>query len=288
MGTAQKRQSREQDVACHAVVVHRQTGKIVGPPTPVFKEDWPYSIPPPATRIWRYMDFRKLEDWLRTNAIRFTRCDKFKDHLDGRFSKGNEVMLSKSEAAFQAAYPIQHQTFEQRASGNEIIRGCTFISCWNIAPNEKPRMWQEYTGTPRAVAVVSSVKAIQRELPSSVEVSRVKYVPDDFPRSQLSHLSVYFYKSRELSYENELRLLRPMQEDETVSQDNPEDVARYVSVRLKKVIQEVVVHPDADSKVLEEIRICLEKALPAAIVRPSSLPRQGFCTNPKTLTSTSP
>lgn len=276
MKISQQNDSTGQDVVCHAVMIHRPTGRIVGPPAPIFREDWPYSNPSPDTRIWRYMNFRKLEDWLQKRAIRFARCDKFSDTLDGRFSEGNRRNLSRSEAAFQSVYPLQHESFDQRVADNEIGRGCSFISCWNIATSEKARMWREYTQCPRSIAVVSSVKAIQRQLPESVETSRVKYVPDDFPRSRLSHSTVYFYKSPEFSYENEFRLLRRLQDGETVRHGDEKDFARYVPVQLGKVIQEIVAHPDADPAVFQEMRSILSKVLPGVRMRPSSLPRQGF------------
>ncbi len=268
--------STTRDVVCHAVMIHRPTGRIVGPATPIFKEDWPYSLPPPATRVWRYMDYRKLEDWLRQGAIRFARCDKFTDSLDGRYSEGNQAGLSKSETAFASAYPLHGDTIEKRVADNEIGRGCTFISCWNIAKCEKARMWREYTKSPRSIAVVSSFKALQRQLPSSIAVSRVRYVPDTFPRSRLSHTSVYFYKSPQFGYENELRLLRRLQEGETVGREDDRDFARYVPVQLGKMIQEVFVHPDADSALFQELRSNLSSVLPGVRMRPSTLPRQGF------------
>lgn len=265
------------EVPSHAVIIHRPTGQIAGPPTPLFKKDWPFSIPTPETKVWRYMEFKKLEDWLNNKAIRFARCDTFNanDSLDGRYTDGNRQRLSKTEAAFQAVYAIK-DSFDERIAGNEITRGCTFISCWNIATNEQARMWKEYTRTTNAVAVVSSVGTLQRFLPESINISRVKYVDDDFPRSRLTVHSVYFFKSRQFSHENELRLLRPLGLDESVDRDDPEDRARHVRVRLRKVIHEVVVHPDADFEKYREIQTWLAKVLPGIRARPSSLPRQGL------------
>jgi hypothetical protein len=221
------------------------------------------------------MDFWKFEEWLAKGAMRFTRCDQFDklDPLDGRFSPGNQSRLSKSEAAFASAYRI-NDAFDDRFRQNEVTRGCVFISCWNIGRKESARMWLEYTASAKAVAVVSSVGKLQRSLPKEVTLSRVKYVPDSFPRSLLSHLTVYFYKSPQFAYENELRLLRPLLEHESVFQDDPKDFGRSVPVRLHKVIGQVIAHPDADEQTFKEISKVLVKALPNAYVRRSALPPQ--------------
>ena len=222
--------------------IHRATRLPAGPPTPISKADWPYKLPPSAQIIWRYLDFWKFESMLSTSSLYFCRDDKFDDPLEGRLSKRGVHGTSASDIPHASAYPVT-EDYDSQVASQEITRRCMFVNCWHMNTHESDRMWKKYTTSTDSVVVASSVKALQRMLPSGeVMMSAVKYVPEDFPRTEFDNLSILFYKDESFRYERELRLLRPLRRGETVKFDSEEDFRRFIPVNLRLLVHRVILN----------------------------------------------
>jgi len=225
----------------YRAMIDRRTGNVVGPVVPIDPKDWPYSEIDPSEVLWRYMDFRKFDDLVRTSAIYFSRPDKFKDPFEGRFSPANWIRMSSSDAAFYAAYRIDRSQ-DDAESAQETMRRCVFISCWQRGRKENREMWNAYTSNPESVVVTSSAKALDRFLPEKIVKSPVKYHHDNYPRTQFGYTTLFFYKPADYRIEHEFRLLLTPGENESISY---EDFGRRVPVNLKKIIHRVISHPRA-------------------------------------------
>ena len=247
-------------IPTHRVVFHRATGKIVGPAAPIDPHDWPYSEIPPSEVMWRYMDFWKFEDFLRTSALYFSRPDRFTDPFEGRFSPGNASKMSPSDAAFYAAYRIRRSPDESEA-GQEVMRHCVFISCWQRGTKESREMWNAYTSGPESLVVTSSAKALYRFVPENIVKSPVKYHADDFPRTEFGHTTLFFYKPRAYSFEREFRLLLTPGEHESISYDDPKDFGRHAPVPLKRIVHRVISHPRATDEFKSKVDAVLSQYL---------------------------
>ena len=57
-------------------------------------QDHPSFLRPrdPNAKIWRYMDRAKFEWMLQTKSLFFCRADKFKDSLEGHYTKANPAI----------------------------------------------------------------------------------------------------------------------------------------------------------------------------------------------------
>jgi hypothetical protein len=250
---------------------HRPTGKPAGPPVPIFKKDWPYKIPSPSQILWRYMDTWKFESMLRSSSLYFRRADKLADEGEGRLSREAVFGTSESEIAFDETYKIVRD-YKQHLAAHEITRSCMFVNCWNIAGREDQRMWREYTTGPDSVVVTTSMKALQHAVTKQqIVMSRVKYISESAPRIEFSHTTPFFYKDKFFSFENELRLLRPLLEGEQVLVENEEDFGKTVTITLRGLIHRVITHKAMSKTSIAAIRSLTSQFCGRACVQPSVL-----------------
>ena len=257
------------EIIGYRYIKHRATGKPVGPPAPIFKEDWPYKMPPPSQTLWRYMDMWKFESMLHSSSLYFRRADKLADEGEGRLSREVVYGTSRSEIAFDEAYKVARD-YKQHLAAHEITRSCMFVNCWNISGREDQRMWREYTTSADSVVVTTSMKALQRAVAEQrIVVSRVKYISESTPRVEFSHTTPFFYKNRFFSFENELRFLRPLLEDEQVLVENEEDFGKAVSVNLRRLIHRVITHKAMSKSSIAEIHSLTSQFCGRACVDPS-------------------
>jgi len=240
-------------------IIHRPTGRIVGPIAPISPEDWPFQVIEDTEILWRYMDLWKFEDLIRTGTLYFSRPDKLKDPFEGRFSPGNLRQRSKSDEAFRQAYNI-----DDRDTRNypELHRKLVFISCWHRNTSESFEMWQAYTSSSESVVVATSAKALRRFLPQELMKYAVKYAPLDFPRTEFSHNALFYYKPSHYRFEREYRILRSPREDEVFDIDKSEDEFRRISIRAKKIIHRVITHPNAACETKLKVEELLRRYLP--------------------------
>jgi hypothetical protein len=251
------------------VLFHRATGRIVGPVAPIFSEDWPLDEISDSEIVWRYMDCWKFEDLVQTSTLYFPRADKLKDPFggedafEGRPSPGNLQRRSKSDEAFHQLYNI-----DDRASREypEIHRTVVFISCWHRNTQESFRMWRAYTTSSDSVVVVTSGRALREFLPQDLMKYGVSYKPLDFPRTQFTHNSLFFYKPTRYRFEREFRILRSPNEDESFYRDDPKDWFRRIPIGTKRIIHRVITHPNATietklkvEKILRQYLSCRER-----------------------------
>jgi hypothetical protein len=230
------------------VIFNRRTGEIVGPIAPIYTQDWPYQAVADSETLWRYMELPKFEDLLKTSTLYFARADQFHDPFEGRESPGNAEKLSKSEEIFRNLYKIQ--TPENWKDSQETLRQVVFISCWHRNTRESWEMWRAYAKTPNSVVIVTSAKALRLFVPEKIMKYGVKYAPLDFPRTEFTHTSLFFYKPSRYGIEHEYRMLRVPEEDESI---NLADVCRRIPIKASKIVHRVITHPHATRETKQRV-----------------------------------
>jgi hypothetical protein len=217
------------------------------------------------------MDFKWFESMLQDSSLHFFRSDKFRDSLEGRLSKRGVHGTSASDLAHAAAYPVA-EDYDSQVASQEITRRCMFVNCWHMNTRESGRMWREYTTSADSVVIASSVKALQRVIPTGeVVMSAVRYVPEDFPRTEFDNLSILFYKDESFRYERELRLLRPLRRGETVQFDREEDFRRFIPVNLRLLVHRVILNKAISDMARERVTELVRQYCPRASIHESSL-----------------
>ena len=139
-----RRESLDGALPFGRAIINRRTGQLVGPIAPIYTEDWPFEDIADHETLWRYLDFFKFDDLLRTSTLYFARPDTFTDPFEGRFSDGNQSQVSKSDEIFRRLYRLNYNENES-ASYHEIHRKVVFISCWHRNTKESWDMWKAYT-----------------------------------------------------------------------------------------------------------------------------------------------
>jgi hypothetical protein len=272
-GPAVLRTRRE--IIGYRFIKDRRSGRRVGPLTPVFKEDWPYEIPAGDERIWRYIDLWKFEHMLQTSSLYFQRADKLSDVGEGLLSIEGVRGTAPSDSAFRAAYNISDQGHAVDIAAHETTRSCMFINCWNIDEGESARMWAEYTTGAESVAISTTFERMLRAVPiRELIVSRVKYIDETTPRIEFFHTTPFFYKDKRFSFENELRLVRPVLEGEQVMLEDQNDFGKMICVDAARLIDRIVVNKNAPDPMLERVRqIAKEHCGRAEVLRSIVEPR---------------
>jgi hypothetical protein len=123
-------------------------------------------------------------------------------------------------------------------------------------------MWQAYTKTPNSVVIATSAKALRLFVPDNITKSAVKYASLDFPRTEFSHLSLFFYKPSRYKIEREYRLLRAPGEDESFYIDDPANFYRRVPIKTNKIVRRVITHPNATRTTKQRVDELLREYLP--------------------------
>lgn len=243
----------------------RRTGRPVGPLTPVYKEDWPFEMPPRDQRLWRYVDLWKFEALLQASALYFRRADKLSDVGEGRLSKEGVRGTLRSQIAFNAAYNIASQSHAIDLAAHEITRGCMFINCWNIAETERTKMWAEYTTSEKSIVMSTTLDRLLRVVSvNHLLVSRVKYVDEDTPRAEFSHTTPFFYKDTCFSFENELRLVRPLMSGEQVLTNDERDFGKLIHVDVSRLIDRIVMHKHMPAETRDLVGTLVKTHCPGA------------------------
>lgn len=258
------------EIIGYRFIRNRATGEIVGPLVPVFAEEWPYRIPAESQTVWRYMDLWKFEAMLRQSALYFRRCDKFSDPLEGRLSNRVIHGTSKSDRAFSSVYNI-HQDYDEETAAQEVTRGCVFVNCWHMGDAESRRMWREYTTTPDSVVITSRAGDLRAAVGADIVLAGIRYVPVTTPRIKFSELTVFFYKDESFEWENELRLVRPLQEGEQVFVDDKKDFGKEVRIELRTVIHRVGTNEAISESAADTVRSLCRQYCPAVTVESSTL-----------------
>ncbi len=209
---------------------------------------------------------------LAESAIYFARPDRLDDPFEGRFSEGNANEFSASDKALNDAYKFNRTLAEAKAQ-HEGHRCCVFISCWHRNSCESREMWNAFTKNAESVVVTTSANALERFIPDTIMKSPVKYHHQDFQRTEFDWNALFFYKHSNYGFEREFRMLRTLQENESVSLGDSADYGRNVQVRLKKIIHRVITHPKADEKFKLKIDTLLAKYLKGIKRQDSVLPK---------------
>ena len=245
----------------HAVLLNRKTGRPVGPAVPIVKDDYPLKTLNRSEVLWKYMDLWKFEKMLKTSSLYFRRADQLSDPFEGRLSVVEPHQFSRSDRAVYGAWGVDRDPAEA-ALGHNQFRSCGFLSCWHRNSQENPRMWRAYTGSSDSVAIKTSVNAIDRFVPNLISKSPVLYHERETSRSEVfGWITVFFYKPSEYTFEREYRLLRHLEKGESVNSGNPEEFGKEVVVRLRKIVQQVVMHPLASDEAKRKTKMLIENHL---------------------------
>ena len=213
----------------------------------------------------RYMDLAKLLDLLHSKSLYLRRADGFADRLEGALFPAFRRSMDESHARGQLEHGADY--FYRRA------RLGSYVSCWTIGAADNMALWQLYGGTRTSVAVTTTVERLIHLCLSwsrRALIEKVEYV-DHLKKKTFvigRYTDVLQYKNTAYSYENELRIIVPAQNDGW--EENPIDLRLPVS-NLNQVVRSIVVAPEADRHFKRAVEDLCQKYELRAPVRRSML-----------------
>lgn len=227
--------------------------------------------------IWRYLSFPKFVSLIDSSCLFFCRADLLNDKQEGISP------ISQLESLFRGNIDDDKidSMIKIRLDSEKTWKKYTAVNCWHINDFESYAMWGNFSNSDFGIALKSSKeKLIDSFLPSlkhEIRISKVKYGNyDKITFGNVMH-SNYFHKRYEFSYEKELRAFINTDitiEDHKLALKEGEDLftngglinGRYIDneklpgirnggikieVDLKKLIDEIVVSPNASKWMVE-------------------------------------
>lgn len=208
-----------------------------------------------------------MADWkfahlIETKSLYLAPASQFQDQLEGHYTHyDNEQSIRKlTRLGFDSrAQDIAADARNIVAKSNQQA---VVISCWARGYEENPRMWQEYGGTPEAVALETTVGHLRREFGPSFLIVPVMYLDFSHQAIPKEHsLQPFFFKERndfdrerDFAWEREIRVVGEMEAGRRIGSP------RLVPIDLAIVFQKVILSPTSP----KEYRISVESRLSEA------------------------
>lgn len=209
------------------------------------------------------MDFLKFVDLLRTSELYLRRLDLLGDPHEGKvetFAALVRRMQSPEEASLRA-------NLEDFLTRVNTLRTYVYVNCWHISKRESMGMWRVYGGAGYGLAITSTVRRLESAIdPTGAEhflIGKVTYGKPVF----LDWMYWATQKRAEYAYERELRVLATRFPTANVHVAE----GMRLPVNLHKMIDEVVIAPDAPSMLRDSVVAVSKKFGVDLSIRVSSL-----------------
>lgn len=212
--------------------------------------------------IWRYMSFGKFMDILSTQAIFFTRADKFFDKYEGYV---NQDIHDRVNSIF-SEYPNPD---EMRKEFQELIsnlKKIAMINCWNMSYTDSLAMWKTYCPGTESVAIKSNTEKLKNSLwkydQDSVHIRPVKYVDVEMEQEyHLNGINLFTFKRPQFSFENELRVIILLMNEPKILTNEYDNHKEYtmklpefgkrIHIDFDELVEEIYVSPFSPSWFVE-------------------------------------
>ncbi len=211
------------------------------PPGEGPQQDHPcFAMPPPDTRIWRYMELSKLCFLLLKGQLYFSRADRLGDPFEGTLPRP----VVELAPAVNESHGIPKQKVIELLEFFTYMRQWTYISCWHISDQESAALWRVYGDSRDAVAIQTTAGRLRGELPPDVLIGSVGYIDYNYHIMPINFLYwPFLYKRREFAYEQELRAVDQVIPDDVASRPVAPELGKCYSVNPGRLIQAVYVSP---------------------------------------------
>lgn len=222
--------------------------------------DHPVFTPPPdeAVKVWRYLDLAGFVSLLSSRSLFFRRADKFRDRLEGSFSRANLRMRPEVYQAWEEEH--RQIAFTQMAAAAQRVRSHVYINCWHMSERESAGMWDAYAGSNLGIAIQSTYSRLIGTLEENETgiyagvVNYIDYEQDWMPEGNLFY--PFVYKDLSFQHERELRCLIPPAD---MRGQPPYEVGWNVEVDMQRLIENVVIAPYAQPWFTDVVESLIEK-----------------------------
>jgi hypothetical protein len=137
------------------------------------------------TRIWRYIEYWKLTDLIRSKALYFTSINKLQelDKLEGIPSKPMQMIFNDPDqeytrivsAAAISPTDIRYDWMQHHQEHADLV----YVNCWNISDFDSSWIRKNYTKLPKSMAIQSTRSRLENSFNNSSDLLStgcVKYI----------------------------------------------------------------------------------------------------------------
>lgn len=229
----------------------------------MYEENLALDPPPDEATLWKYLDFAKFVSLLERRELHFARTDKLGDPFEGTYPKRSWTLAQRSG--------------EGLAEIAKIYRSSILVDCWHQSDYESEAMWRLYADWRRGLAIQTTFLDMRESYigPEPISAGSVRYI--DYETDQIdlfSHLQPYRTKRRSFKHEQEVRALSDLTEIEdgrAISSGEEHAVGRYYRVDVNRLVNEVVVAPNAAPWFVDLVKAVTHQYGVSADVRKSLL-----------------
>ena len=248
--------------------------------------------------LWRYTNFEVFVNLLDTEALYFTRADKFEDPYEGFIPQS---IMDAYKQSLKRVTPAEF--VEAIMKWHEASRKYVMCNCWHQNVVESMAMWEKYHMRNSGVAIKTTMENMKNSLLSeySIYIGGIEYISDntdddqymqnflqsDIPLAKKLTYFPYFRKRKEYKHEQEVRLIVDIDpfvmdalNNQTVENVDsfletglPDicDIGMLFNIDVSALIDEVIVSPYAKDWITETLRSVVRKFEFNFQVSPSTL-----------------
>jgi hypothetical protein len=226
----------------------------------------------PTAKIWRYVEFEKLLDYLERKALFFSCADRLGDELEGSLPPGYDELIEKLKSRKTPKIPIDEDK-RLRAEQLQLVRRLSLVSSWHLSEHESYAMWRLFMSNKQGVAIQTTVGRFQSALQAqslTAYLCRVNYLHSSYVKRN-HHLSLLTNKDAAFSYEREVRAIIDLYQDLVVSPKLPEVESQTMIERLvqeggyhipiepQDLIDRIVISPGSQNWFKDLVRTMLKR-----------------------------
>ncbi|MGA8139733.1 MAG: hypothetical protein WB948_03535 [Desulfobaccales bacterium] len=215
------------------------------------------------TKVWRYMTFSRFVWLLQKKQLWLSRADLLGDPWEISLAGNQLEHVIARHPIIPLPYPEKMpETAMQRAKRIiKIWRRQTFVCCWSAGEHESHALWRIYCGNVEGVVVQTTmVKLI--ESVGGLPVYRVSYEKPG-GRKQTPTLSDLVTKKRPaFAYEREVRVVLSTDQKDGAGSEQ-EILGHGLDWDPEKNLEQIRIHPEADTCFMETVAVLVELYAPA-------------------------
>lgn len=237
---------------------------------PIFFKDKPDN----HAKLWRYMNLARLIGMFETNAVHFTRIDRFNDHFEGFWPQKDLKILNKING-----FNVPGFTYS--------IRPKIAVSCWHESPYESSAMWGLYNHNNEGVAIQTTFEKLETNFNNYFKenskgfslygVARVKYI-DSFNDGLIQEngflpntFSPFMLKHHSYEHEKEVRALIIADPNNEIFEDG-----YRVSMPTNELIEKIIINPHAPQWFSDTVQSLLRRYGFSGTLEASMLAKASF------------
>ncbi len=227
----------------------------------MYKEHGCFKLPElkEENTIWRYMDFWKFEDLIKTSELFMSTIKNMGDQFEGRIP--DAICRKWVDYLNSKGHKSSAKTIELLANYGHVLN--YNISSWNISKNESYALWKIYTKSKEAVSIKSNVQRLIDSLQRNQywqHIGKVNYFDNTLNfKFDSNVMNLALNKFDYYRFEDELRIINII--PATEKEKNPklkeiEDVR--VKLDLDILIDSIYLAPNATDVDFENVKSLLE------------------------------